>query len=158
MSVLHRATRNCSLVALLLLLCGVLVACRKPAPSITVFGDGTSVQVGAAFYQHPGGPVRQPVTDYAQATSITVRAGSELLVDVPRTVATNTWLVAAFTLDGKGNATPLDGAGTAQTVHGSHSTRLSTTPAGVGSYYLQVGELRNGQQSGGWLVRVRTTQ
>jgi hypothetical protein len=136
---------------------GLLTACQKPLPTITVSGDGKSVVVDAARYQFPGGPLHQPVKDVGQAPGIRVRAGSELLVDVPRTVAANAWVVAAFTLDSAGKSHALAGAGSATAVRDRHTTHLSTAVAGVGSYYLQIAEIRGATQAGGWIVHVTTT-
>lgn len=139
------------------LVAGLLTACHKPLPTITVSGDGRSVVVAAARYQFPGGPLRQPVKDVGQAPTIRVRAGSQLLVDVPRAVADNAWVVAAFTLDAASKSHPLAGAGSATAIRGRHTTHLSTLTVGVGSYYLQIAEIRGAAQAGGWIVRVTTT-
>lgn len=136
---------------------GLLSACHKPLPTITVSGDGKSVIVDAARYQFPGGPLHQPITDVGNAPTIRVRAGSELLVDVPRTVAANAWVVAAFTLDSASKSHPLTGAGTATAIRDQHTAHLSTAAAGVGSYYLQIAEIRGASQAGGWILRVTTT-
>ena len=136
---------------------GLFAACQKPLPTITVSGDGRSVVVGAARYQFPGGPLRQPVKDVAQAPTIRVRAGSQLLVDVPRAVADNAWVVAAFTLDSASRSHPLAGAGSATAIRGRHTTHLSTATVGVGSYFLQIAEIRGTSQAGGWIVHVATT-
>lgn len=139
------------------MLAGLLVACQKPLPTITVSGDGKSVVVDAARYQFAGGPLRQPIKDVGDAPTIRVRAGSQLLVDVPRAVASNAWVVAAFTLDSASKSHPLTGAGSATAIRDQHTTHLSTTTAGVGSYYLQIAEIRGTSQAGGWIVRVTTT-
>ena len=139
------------------LIMGLLSACQKPLPTITVFGGGHSVIVRAARFAFAGGPLHQPIKDVSQAPGISVRAGSELLVDVPRTVATNAWVVAAYTLDTASKAHPLAGAGSSTALRGQFSTHLSTTAAGVGQYYLQIAELRGTAEVGGWIVRVTTT-
>ena len=157
MSVAHRRLTRAALVLVLLAPAALLSACRKPLPTVTVYGGGRSVIVDAAAYQFPGGPKRQHLTDYAQAPTITVPAGSDLLIDVPRSVVDNAWVVAAFTLDAAGRTTPLTGAGSAGALRDRHSTRVSSAPIGVGNYFLQVVELRGPQQAGGWVVHVRTT-
>lgn len=139
-------------------LAAVLTACQKPLPTVTVSGDGKSVVVEAANYRFAGGPLHEPVKDVGQAPNLNVRAGSQLLVDVPRTVADNAWVVAAFTLDSAGKSHPLAGAGSASAIHDRHTTHLETTPAGVGSYYLQVAEIRSASQVGGWILHVTTTE
>lgn len=136
---------------------GLLGACDRPLPTITVYGDGRSLVVDANAYQFAGGPVRTQHQDYAEAPTLKVAAGSELLIDVPRRVAKDTWLVAAFTLAADGTTRPLAGAGSAGPLTDQHTTRVSSAPAGVGEYYLQVVELRGTKQAGGWTVRVRTT-
>lgn len=135
----------------------LLAGCQKPLPTITVYGDGHAITVDAAAYQFPGGPTHRPVSDYGQAPTLSVQAGSDLLIDVPRQVADNAWVVAAFTLDASSKATPLAGAGSAGALRNQHSTRVTSAPAGVGNYYLQVVELRGNQQVGGWVVHVQTT-
>lgn len=144
-------------MALFVVVTGLLAGCQKPLPTITVSGDGRSVVVGAAQYRFPGGPLHRPIKDVGQAPSIRVRAGSELLVDVPRTVADDAWVVAAFTLDSASKAHPLAGAGSATAIRDRHTTHLSTASAGVGSYYLQIAEIRATSQAGGWIVHVTTT-
>jgi hypothetical protein len=143
--------------ALFVLVTALLTACQKPLPTITVSGADRAVVVRAAQYQFAGGPLHKPIKDVGQAPGITVRAGSTLLVDVPHTVAANVWVVAAYTLDSAGKAHPLAGAGSASAIRGRHTTHLSTTPAGVGDYYLQVAELRGTAEVGGWIVHVTTT-
>jgi hypothetical protein len=142
---------------LLTLCAGLLAACQKPLPTITVSGDGKSVVVDAARYQFPGGPLHQPIKDVGDAPTIRVRAGSQLLVDVPRAVADNAWVVAAFTLDSASKSHPLTGAGSVSAIRDRHTTHLSTATAGVGSYYLQIAEIRGATQAGGWIVHVTTT-
>ena len=134
----------------------ILVGCDKPLPRITVYGGGHAINVDAAEYQFPGGPARRQITDYGQAPTLTVPAGSDLLIDVPRTIARNAWVVAAFTLDADGKSTPLAGAGSAGAIRDQHSTRVSSAAAGVGAYFLQVVEVRGAQQAGGWVVHIRT--
>lgn len=135
---------------------GVLVACQKPLPTITVYGDGKSVIVDAAAYQFSGGPTHRQISDFEQAPTITVQAGSQLLIDVPKTVAQHTWVVAAFSLDSSGASTAIEGAGTPVPLHDQYTARVSTAPIGVGQYYLQVAEIRGITQVGGWVIKVRT--
>jgi hypothetical protein len=153
----RRRTRLSGWVAAFTLSVALLTACHKPLPTITVSGDGKSVIVDAARYQFPGGPLREPITDVGNAPTIRVRAGSQLLVDVPRAVADNAWVVAAFTLDSASKSHPVTGAGSATAIRDRHTTHLSTATAGVGSYYLQIAEIRGATQAGGWIVHVTTT-
>ncbi len=132
-----------------------LSACTKPIPEITVYGDGHSLNVGAARYTFPNGKEHVRITDYGRAPTLRVQPGSDLLVDVPRELATNAWVVAAFTLDPTGKATPLAGAGSA--VHDTHSARLTAPPSSISDYFLQVVELRGSKQTGGWIVHVKVT-
>lgn len=151
-----RAPIALGIVLLAGLLAGLVAACQKPLPTITVYGEGKSVIVDAAAYQFSGGPTRRTISDYAQAPTISVPAGTVLLIDVPRTVAEDTWVVAAFRLDQAGKSTPIEGAGSLEPLHDRHSTRVSTSPAGLGDYYLQVAQLRGTTQAGGWVIKVRT--
>jgi hypothetical protein len=153
----RRRARLSSGVAASTLAIGLLTACHKPLPTITVSGDGKSVIVDAARYQFPGGPLHRPITDVGDTPTIRVRAGSQLLVDVPRVVADNAWVVAAFTLDSASKSHPLNGAGSASAIRDRHTTHLSTATVGVGSYYLQIAEIRGATQAGGWIVHVTTT-
>lgn len=146
-----------SAIVPLALIMGLMSACQKPFPTITVSGNGHSVIVRAARYEFTGGKMHQPIKDVGEAPGITVRAGTQLIVDVPSTVANNAWVVAAYTLDSASKAHPLAGAGSATAIRGKFTTHLSTTPAGVGQYYLQVAELKGTAEIGGWIVRVTTT-
>ena len=65
--------------------------------------------------------------------------------------------MAAFTLDSASKSHPLTGAGSATAIRDRHTTHLSTATAGVGSYYLQIAEIRGATQAGGWIVHVTTT-
>ena len=91
-----------------------------------------------------------------EAAAINVTLGTQLLVDVPRTVADHAWIVSAFKLDAASRETPIVGAGSTL-IHNTHYTRLDTTPAGLGDYYLRIVEYRGSAPAGGWTVRVRTT-
>lgn len=132
-----------------------LSACTKPIPEITVYGNGHSLNVPAARYTFPNGKEQVRITDYGKAPTLEVQPGTDLLVDVPRELATNAWVVAAFTLDPTGKTTPLAGAGSA--VHDTHSARLTAPPSAVTDYFLQVAELRGSKQAGGWILHVRVT-
>ncbi len=120
-----------------------------------MYGDGHSLNVAAARYTFPNGKEHVQITDYGRAPTLTVQPGSDLLVDVPRELATNAWVVAAFTLGPTGKTTPLAGAGSA--VHDTHSARLTAPPSSVTDYFLQVVELRGSKQAGGWILHVKVT-
>jgi hypothetical protein len=132
-----------------------LSACSKPIPEVTIYGDGHSLNVPAARYTFPNGEEHVRITDYGKAPTIKVQVGTDLLVDVPRELSTHAWVVAAFTLDPSGKATPLSGTGGA--VHDTHSARLTAPPSNIANYFLQVAELRGAKQTGGWIVHVKVS-
>lgn len=134
---------------------GALSACTRPLPNITVYGDGQSIIVPAANYRFPNGSSHVRITDYGKAPTLRVQNGTALMIDVPREIAVNAWVVAAFTLAADGKSTPIPGAGSA--LHDRHSTRLRAAPGGVSDYFLQIVELRGAAQTGGWVVHVKTT-
>jgi hypothetical protein len=131
------------------------VACQKPLPTITVFGDGKSVIIDASAYQFSGGPAREASI---KTPTLKVQAGSSLLVDVPRTVAAHGWLVTALTVADDGTTTVVQDA-SSPLITDKHSTRLSTVPIGIGTYLLRITAVRGSADTptGVWVVQVRTT-
>jgi hypothetical protein len=153
----HSRIRSSTPVVVVLMLAALMLsACQKPSPRVTVFGDGKSVVVIAASYTYTGGTTRIAGSN-APVAQISVRAGTELLVDVPRSLADHAWIVAAYTSDANGKLTALDGAGS-QTVSGKHSVWLNTPEDGSGEYFLNVTQLTGGNGTGAWVLRVNLHQ
>jgi hypothetical protein len=154
-SVSKRLRRKAPIVVALALLAGLLAACQKPLPTITVFGDGKSVIIAASQYQFAGAATR---TTNGDAHSISVQAGSSLLVDVPRAVAKRAWAVQAYSVDSSNKATYVAEA-SSPVITDKHSTRVSSSPMGVGTYVLRISEYRENPNTptGVWLVQVHTT-
>jgi hypothetical protein len=133
-----------------------LTACRKPAPRISVYSDGTTIQVPAFFYAQSGGPRRAYLDDFSDAPTLRVRAGSAVHIDVPRQVATS-WVVVPLTLDSSGTATALPGVAPQEVMRNRHAATLSTTSVGYDEFYVQVAQLRGSEQAGGWVFHVVLT-
>jgi hypothetical protein len=143
------------LVMGLVLSAGLLSACSKPQPTISLLSGSTSTIVRAqpfcVLFKSPC------AADLGRVAQVRASAGSRILVDVPAEVAHTGWVAAAFTTDAAGQNTPIPGAGSAP-LSGTHSVRLTVpTPAGdtrTGSYQLQVSSLKPNNQRTTWLVTV----
>jgi hypothetical protein len=133
----------------------MLAACQKPLPQVTVSGDGTVLNLKATGYCFSPTQCREgPVRDYGDAPSLRIDRGSDILIDVPRAVATTQWVVSGFTLDDAGTQTPIDGVGT-PALHDTHSARILTTAAGSDPFYVSITQLQDsGQLNGTWVVKV----
>ncbi len=155
---LRRLKSARTLLVVVLLSASALAACTKPSPDITVYGNGKSIVIDAAFYSFTGSVGAPSIADATDARSISAQQGSKVLIDVPRSVANNTWLVSAFTFDTAGKANALAGAGGVGNVTGAHTTRITVPSASVTpEYYVEVVELRHGLAAGGWVFHVRVS-
>jgi hypothetical protein len=131
-----------------------LAACDKPVPGVTFLAGSTTV------VSHPSQYCFDPTTHCHSSGSIpkiTAKANSTVLVDVPRDVADQHWIVLAFKTDSAGTSTALDGYGSTGVLHNRHSVRVPV-PNAEGSYYLKVAELRGAAQSGTWIVLVDVSE
>lgn len=112
----------------------LLAACDKPLPEVTVLANDTVTRLPAARYCFDAQHCRK-ATD--TATPIKADAGSKINIDVPKSVASQAWIVTAYTLDESNKATPIQGAGSTL-LHGEYNARI-TVPYAVGSsYYIAV--------------------
>lgn len=145
------------LLTALLAAATVLVACDKPLPRVTVSGNGTIVNLEASTYCFDSNHCRDgDVSDYADAPVLTIGRGEDILVSVPKAVATGQWLVSAFRVDENGNQKAVDGLGT-PTLHDVHTTRIQTAAAGDQGFFLGIIEFNDNAQdvTGSWVVQVR---
>jgi hypothetical protein len=145
------------LLTALLAVATVLVACDKPLPKVTVSGDGRIVNLGASTYCFDPNHCRDgDVGDYADAPVLTIGRGRDILVSVPKAVATGQWLVSAFRVDENGNQTAVAGLGT-PTLHDIHTTRIQTEQAGDQGFFLGIIEFDDSAKNvtGTWVVQVK---
>ena len=82
--------------------------------------------------------------------------GEDILVSVPKAVATGQWLVSAFRVDETGTQKAVDGLGT-PTLHDVHTTRIQTDAAGDQGFFLGIIEFNDNAQNvtGSWVVQVK---
>lgn len=132
---------------------GVLTACEKPLPQITVVGAGRVVTVAPSAYCFDANSCRKPGASGLPV--VTVPADDKVLVDVPRAVKSRGWQVRALSLTDNGQQ-----IGSSGPITDSHSYKVTS---GVGSgapFIVEVDQLRNGQADGSkwsFLVSVSTS-
>jgi hypothetical protein len=136
---------------------GLLTACDKPQPTITAFAGSTSKTIAA---QPECVFTGQCTVDSAKIGQLEVMPGSDILVDVPKSLARAGWIVTAFTQDSTGKNSPIDGAGSSTTNH--HSVRVRV-PQATGGYLLQVSPPAPSKRTQDdrlttWIIRVQLTQ
>jgi hypothetical protein len=132
---------------------GLLSACDRPTPKITVLGGGKVVTITPSTYCFDAAHCRSASTPDIPA--LTVAADAKVMIDVPRSVAHNGWQAKALSLDGK---TVLGSSGT---ISDSHSYKVPSGVAGGNAFIVQVNELRNGKADAGiwsFLVKVSLTK
>ncbi|MBV9593187.1 MAG: DUF2771 family protein [Actinobacteria bacterium] len=134
----------------LLLAAGLLSACDKPLPQITVLSNRTVTRISPTTYCF--NPTRCRHTT-ASARSVTARSGTSILVDVPGSVADGHWLVSAYTQDSSGKQTPIEGAGSG-VLHNQHSVWLPV-PTSSGAYALAIQSFTGATPTGIWDVVVQ---
>lgn len=150
------AARTVAAGAGLLAAAALLTGCTKPQPGITLLSGSKSTIVSAQPLCFQLGQCAIKANRVGQ---ITAAANSQILVDVPGSLAGKGWIVAAFTTDstGKNTAVATPGANSAP-IHGEHTVRLQVPQATSGGYYLQVSALQPTRQLTTWLVGVQLTQ
>jgi hypothetical protein len=131
---------------------GLLSACDRPVPQITLFADRTTTRVNATTYCFDSAHCRQNSTE----ASVAATAGSTILVDVPRQIANAQWLVSAYTVDSSGKKTVIDGAGSSL-LHDTHTVRL-LVPTSSGAYALSIQSFDGTTPTGIWNVVVQLRQ
>ena len=130
-------------------LTGLLTACERPVPELTVLANRVVTRVNPATYCFDSHSCR---TGSASAKTVSATPGSTLLIDVPREVADGQWVVAAYTEDSGGKKTVIDGAGSTL-LHDRHSVRLAV-PSSTGAYALSIQSFDGTTPTGLWNVVV----
>lgn len=131
----------------------LLTGCQKPFPDLTVLSGDTTTTVSPQTYCFDAAHCHFPKSTVGQ---VSARAGSTLLVDVPRAVADQTWSVVSAVRKANGTFRTIKGANySSNNVHDSHSTRVDV-PYGVGGYYLVVSQ--HGSSLGSWVTEVTISQ
>lgn len=134
----------------------LLTGCQKPAPDVTVLSGSTTTVVRAQTYCFDANIKHCRIATHGNVGSITARAGSAILVDVPRVVAAGRWNATSAVEVSSGKFQTIAGVGHASpTRHDTHSTRL-TVPYGVHAYFLVV-QQAGPAQTGAWVTRVTVT-
>lgn len=132
---------------------GVLTACEKPLPQITVVGAGRVITVAPSSYCFDANRCRKPGTKGLAV--VTVPADDKILVDVPRAVKSRGWQVQALSLTDNGQQ-----IGSSGPITDSHSYKVTSGVGGGSPFIVEVDQLRNGQADGSkwsFLVSVSTT-
>ena len=132
-----------------------LAACAKPTPDVTIQTGATSSVIKPQTYCFDLSHCR---LSNSPTTAIKAKAGTTMLVDVPRQVSTHTWSVtsASPSADGKSlSAIQLDGASVPSIVN-SHSARV-VVPYGTGQYYLVVTQSNGSPNPSSWITRVQVS-
>jgi hypothetical protein len=129
---------------------GVLAACDKPVPLVTVERGAFSTTITPSTYcfdaKHcrPSTKIDLPV--------VNARADDKVLVDVPKALADKGWAVAALSLDG---AKALGGSGA---IEHRHSYRIAASANNGEPFIVQVTQLREGKPDGSkWSFLVKIT-
>jgi hypothetical protein len=105
-----------------------------------VSGAGTIVNLEASTYCFDATHCRDgKVSDYADAPVLTIGRGEDILVSVPKAVATGQWLVSAFRVDETGTQKAVDGLGTPtlHDVHHAHQTDAAGDQASSRDHRVQ---------------------
>ncbi|MCW2495930.1 DUF2771 family protein [Jatrophihabitans sp.] len=127
-----------------------LAACTKPLPNVTVLSGDTTVVVKPQAYCADQSHCHFPK---GHVSTIKAAAGSSILVDVPRAVASKSWTLVSAVQKSNGTFQTISGANyQSGTVKNSHSTRVDV-PYGVGSYFLVVTQ-KSATTNGSWVAEV----
>lgn len=136
-------------------LVATLTACDKPTPKVTFQSGSTSTQAQPQTYCFDLAHCR--ISTSNSVADLKASAGSTILVDVPRNVATNSWSVTAATVGSDNKYAQLQVDGTSSsTISDHHSTRVAV-PFGTGQYVLIVKETRSGKDTATWVARITVT-
>lgn len=153
-----RLTRVLAASAALASTATLLAACQKPTPEVTLLSGDTTVTVKPQTYCFDVTHCR--VSNSGNVADIKARAGSQILVDVPRTVALKEWLVTSATRQSDGTFQSIQGAGVSSgTVKDTHTVKVTVPyPAGGNDYFLIIQQKSGDKASGTWVGRVTITQ
>jgi hypothetical protein len=132
-------------------LTGLLTACQKPTPEVTVLGGGKVVTISPSRYCFTASQCRAGKLDLP---TFTVGADDKVMIDVPREVEHRGWQVQALSLEDVTKVLGSSGA-----IHGSHSYRVASGAADGSPFIVQVNELSQGKPNGGaWSFVVKVSQ
>lgn len=135
----------------------LLAACEKPTPKVTLLTGTTTTNVKPQTYCFDLAHCR--VSDAGYLADVKAKAGSQILVDVPRSVAKKEWTVTSATRQADGTFQKIEGSGVStDTLKDTHTARV-TVPFGAGAdYYLVVQQKQSEKATGTWISRVTITQ
>jgi hypothetical protein len=105
-----RGRRRATVVTALLAACFALAGCEAPPPSVTWFGNGTSVDVGPALYcTLTNQPAPNCTETDGPVARLTLRPGDTVQVNIPAEVAEQPWvLVFSYVNDSASYRTPVN--------------------------------------------------
>lgn len=133
---------------------GLLAACDKPVPQVTVLSGSTTTLLQPSRYCFDA--TGKTCRSSNAVGAVRAQPNGTLFVDVPRAVAVTHWLVTAYRQTASGKTTPLDGYGSPNVLSDRHSIRLPV-PYGQGTYYISVVQLSGPRQVGQWTATVEVT-
>jgi hypothetical protein len=144
------------LAAIVITTAGLLAACQKPVPKVTLQSGSTSTTVNPQTFCFDLAHCR--IRTAGGVGSLKARAGSTILVDVPREVADRTWSAVSAQIQPDGKFKTLSGAEfSSGRQHHTHAARVGV-PFGSGStYYLVVIAESSGKQTGTWVSKITIT-
>lgn len=129
----------------------LLAGCDKPLPKITVQTGGFSTTVSPSTYCFGSSQCRNSAR--IDLPVVATAADSTVLIDVPRVLATQGWVVRALALDGKRSL------GDSGRLHDRHTYRVVSGVGGGGAFLVEVDQLRKGKPDGSrWSFLVKVAQ
>jgi hypothetical protein len=128
---------------------GLLAACDKPVPKLTIQSGAVSTQVTPTKYEFDASHLRTLPPDIPE---ITAKPNGTVLIDVPRAVAGRGWTVTSLSLDG------LKSIGT-ETVKSHHSFRVAANVNNLNPFLVSIHQLRDGKPDNSvWSFLVKVSQ
>ncbi|SOD70437.1 uncharacterized protein DUF2771 [Jatrophihabitans sp. GAS493] len=140
------------IAAVTLAAAGVLSACDKPVPLVTVLANNTATQLTPQVYCFDPQSCRKSGEN---PEPVKARAGSTISIDVPKSVADKAWLVSAYSLDDSNKATAIEGAGTTL-LHDQNNARINVPFTGT-TYYIAIQQTDGKTATGIWQAAVQIT-
>jgi hypothetical protein len=148
----RRARPGAVLAATSIAVLGLLAACDKPSPNVTLQSGATSIVVEPQLYTYTGGPLRIKDNSIGH---LSVNEGGTILVDVPKTVAQSQWLVQSGIFPSPGTFAPTTADQSPIVHHDDHSQRINVEGAAGSTYYVVVKQYRNTKNVGVWVTEVK---
>src|SRR2546427_6915377 len=96
-----RQIRAVAVAAGVVAVAALLTACDKPTPRVTVLSNNTVTVVEPQTYCFDSNPKHCRINT-GTVKAVHARPGSELLIDVPHSVASKTWTVTSATQEAGG--------------------------------------------------------